>query len=1700
MTSKRSGPGQFAALVDSDESSSSSFSSCFNEDSSRASVIGSNNGNGGGGGGNRSVGIPSDDELSECRTDEETVLQCIYGEDYERETGSQGQAIANLSIRPPGLEPKQIGCRLTLAVQIPGKYPYVVPKIRLKEVKGLSKEKKKLLLQKLKDRALELSRLGSVMVCELVQICEDFVLEHNFDPSMSAWEQMKAREAKEQAEKEEEERARQLKIQSLIEEESFGNLDYSNSHKETTNGKTPDEIQKELARQIEAIEEANKNRMRTYDFIEMGVLGRGGGGEVVKVKNRLDRRIYAIKKIILESEKGKSAKFGQMQNKKLRREVTTISSMTHKNIVRYYQAWVEGNNVSEESVIEEEDEGDNGDGTEDVDMTEDILKANLEGSSDESDDNNAEGWWTKPPSRKGKHYFGKRKSMSRSSSGSGLENHSSSTSWSDDSDVQTATRVDSISDNKLFPHNFDFNNQYEGLFKVTQTQTSDEDSFDDENKNGVETDDGSDDSDDDSCSELWDESSVKIDHTKKQSILYIQMEYCNTTLRKLIDDSELREMNPSDVWRLVRQIVEALVYIHSRRIIHRDLKPGNIFLDAEGNIRLGDFGLATRRHDTSKGKVENTEEESDEMNVIYDAIEGVSALLGENSILSHSVVSHASGGGESMTGGVGTTFYRAPEQAGIISQMKGSKSDSSSYGVKADIYSLGIVIFEMYHPKFSTYMERSETLNRLISGEPGERFPPAFTESAPQNAEDIIVWCLERDPAKRPSAQELLKSDLLPRKIEVEQRYLEEALELLSNPQSEGSLTQAIVNAIFSRKTSDIDEFTYDTDTAVKANNIGSDKRTQTPSEGLMRAIREIRTGTIDIKSLSMSNISMVAATSAINRTRSTSILGKGIGIKGILKRSRIRAVGIIASNAAAATAIDGNLDGVLGQDPRIVEMITTRLATIFQAHGAVHLKSPLLRPRYSSSDKTIIGGPSEVLNRRGVSLYLSEDLTVSFARAVGRGGQSASNLKRYEIGRVYHKSISGGHPRTNMEASFDIIQDDPSLKGYYLEAETISIVSQVMSQLEVPNAADLPFQGQSPLWYLRLTHTRLTDGILDICGVKDENLKRLCLRLFTELTAPTPSSLFELLPPPIRRKRAASREIEPITRELKLEEFLVAAATNHGLTSAVSENLRVLLHDCMPLPTNINKAIQVLRGALLSLSKTHNGKELDTRWFRRVEDVGKILNHLEKLTKALQSLGIRPLSDLHVNEKPSPNGYNCPLMISLDLGLRQRRKHYHGQLFFQCIAIPSNYFESSRMPDDELRVTNDSLLSSSGIGIKVAEGGRYDELVRKSRPPGNFGSALFNAYTAAPIPKCVGVRFLVGKLIELLYRETSISNKSLLESFDSAKGSNTDVGYELDAIRGSLGTPLNAMPQPIQCMVASGNGLDANTAKDRLIVSSKLWSEGISCEYLAQSGIMANLLKQQREELLGNGSDWSLEELCGVCAIMKIPFVVIVQPHMLNDKGTVRLRTVLSNGCIDGSENVVLLENLAWTIKDLSYAGNEDLLVHHREQSGLSAPLQTNNSYHRDGNDQFFDSERLVSKVENKAQSKTVMKTIRGITQRAETFVRSMVDPGDGASNDLAVFVVTDVSFWCLRDFGSHLMKTAEKIQSANKACLETIESYPKHKRSLKTLEAAIESYMKRNGFWKGGSSSGVHGAKEVIFLLYSKPDDRFDMVTLQC
>lgn len=126
-------------------------------------------------------------------------------------------------------------------------------------------------------------------------------------------------------------------------------------------------IEKELLRQRdEALEAGRLLRMGTANEAAAPTLDHVDESRV-NVSDDDDRRIYAVKKIILESERGRFAKACALQNRKLRREVTTISRMTHNNIVRYYQAWVEGGTettevdpIVEEENLQEEDDNEEG--------------------------------------------------------------------------------------------------------------------------------------------------------------------------------------------------------------------------------------------------------------------------------------------------------------------------------------------------------------------------------------------------------------------------------------------------------------------------------------------------------------------------------------------------------------------------------------------------------------------------------------------------------------------------------------------------------------------------------------------------------------------------------------------------------------------------------------------------------------------------------------------------------------------------------------------------------------------------------------------------------------------------------------------------------------------------------------------------------------------------------------------------------------------------------------------------------------------------------------------------------------------------------------------------------------------------------------------------------------------------------------------
>lgn len=87
---------------------------------------------------------------------------------------------------------------------------------------------------------------------------------------------------------------------------------------------------------------------------------------------------------------------------------------------------------------------------------------------------------------------------------------------------------------------------------------------------------------------------VNFEHVfEDQESVYILLELCtNQTLNELL--KRRKRLTELEVQCYVVQIVSALKYMHSNRVIHRDLKLGNLFLSGQMEIKIGDFGLATK--------------------------------------------------------------------------------------------------------------------------------------------------------------------------------------------------------------------------------------------------------------------------------------------------------------------------------------------------------------------------------------------------------------------------------------------------------------------------------------------------------------------------------------------------------------------------------------------------------------------------------------------------------------------------------------------------------------------------------------------------------------------------------------------------------------------------------------------------------------------------------------------------------------------------------------------------------------------------------------------------------------------------------------------------------------------------------------------------------------------------------------------------
>ncbi|XP_041810425.1 eukaryotic translation initiation factor 2-alpha kinase 3 [Chelmon rostratus] len=195
--------------------------------------------------------------------------------------------------------------------------------------------------------------------------------------------------------------------------------------------------------------------------------------------------------------------------------------------------------------------------------------------------------------------------------------------------------------------------------------------------------------------------------------LYIQMQLCRKeNLKDWMAQRCLPEQREHNkCLHIFLQIAEAVDFLHGKGLMHRDLKPSNIFFTMDDVVKVGDFGLVTAM---------DQEEDEDEP----------SALTPAPLLTRH-------------TGQVGTKLYMSPEQL-----------SGNSYSHKVDIYSLGLILFELLYP-FRTQMERVRTLTEVRA----LRFPEVFSKNNVQEL-SMVHRMLSWSPSERPEAAEITGTPL----------------------------------------------------------------------------------------------------------------------------------------------------------------------------------------------------------------------------------------------------------------------------------------------------------------------------------------------------------------------------------------------------------------------------------------------------------------------------------------------------------------------------------------------------------------------------------------------------------------------------------------------------------------------------------------------------------------------------------------------------------------------------------------------------------------------------------------------------------------------------------------------------------------------------------------------------------------------------
>src|SRR5204862_7125198 len=162
---------------------------------------------------------------------------------------------------------------------------------------------------------------------------------------------------------------------------------------------------------------------------------------------------------------------------------------------------------------------------------------------------------------------------------------------------------------------------------------------------------------------------------------YVVMEYVDGLNLAQMQAAKKR-LAPEEAFAIVPKICDALQCAHDAGVVHRDIKPGNILMDKKGRVKIADFGLAKL-----------LKKEPAEMN-----------LTQSNQVM-------------------GTLAYMAPEQM----------ERPADVDHRADIYSLGVVIYEM------------------LPGElPMGRFaPPSWKVEVDVRLDEVVLKSLEKEPERR---------------------------------------------------------------------------------------------------------------------------------------------------------------------------------------------------------------------------------------------------------------------------------------------------------------------------------------------------------------------------------------------------------------------------------------------------------------------------------------------------------------------------------------------------------------------------------------------------------------------------------------------------------------------------------------------------------------------------------------------------------------------------------------------------------------------------------------------------------------------------------------------------------------------------------------------------------------------------------------